>query len=300
VYDGTAADELVQRYYTSTLGRFMTPDPYMGNSGGPGDPNYPLSWNRYAYTAADPVNATDPQGTTYCFVNPSTGLTEECYDSVDVYGSAGALGGGGSHGGGGGSVDLTPTEKGAKSPGNYSIVSFLAQVQQFLKNTEATACKGLPDGMVISLSGTLAAALGGTASGEAVFNFNTGEISLFGSLGFTEGFVFPGANLQTGFIWGLGQSNSSFSGAFTSVSIGAGVIGGALAGSSNGLQNPFNVSAPLVASVGAQTPGVTYAYGTSYYSNAVGVGNLNNLAYQLLFPQLYQYMQDYQSLCGPK
>jgi hypothetical protein len=40
----------------------MTPDPYQGNSGGPGDPSDPQSWNRYAYTTGDPVNYNDPAG----------------------------------------------------------------------------------------------------------------------------------------------------------------------------------------------------------------------------------------------
>ena len=46
------------RYYSSTLGRFMTADPYM-NSAGPADPG---SWNRYTYTRGDPVNRFDPGG----------------------------------------------------------------------------------------------------------------------------------------------------------------------------------------------------------------------------------------------
>ena len=46
-----------QRYYSNTYGRFMTPDPISrGTAGGPGDPNNPQSWNKYAYTLGDPVN----------------------------------------------------------------------------------------------------------------------------------------------------------------------------------------------------------------------------------------------------
>jgi RHS repeat-associated protein len=51
------------RYYNSNLGRFWTPDPYMANNGGPGDPADPASWNRYAYVRGDPVNRVDPGGT---------------------------------------------------------------------------------------------------------------------------------------------------------------------------------------------------------------------------------------------
>jgi len=294
IYAGTASDGLVNRYYSNAYGRFMTPDPYKGRSGGPGDPNNPQSWNRYAYVLGDPVNWVDPAGLDNC----APGDILPCAIVVTSGNTPGA-----GPGGGGGPSNQTAQEKGqhaTPNPSGYteSLASFTQGLNLFLKSAESTACKGLPNGLVMSLSAMGAAGFGGTGSGEAVFNFNTGQISVFGSLGFTSGYAFPGASLQTGFIWGLGQSNNSYSGPFTSVSVGAGVIGGALATSSNGLQNPFNLSAPLVASIGAQTPGVTFAYGVSYYSNAVNVGNLNNLAYELLFPEIYQYMQGYQSLCG--
>ncbi len=52
-----------QRYYASSPGRFDTPDPdgagaELGDSG---------SWNRYAYTAGDPVNRTDATGQAFSF-----------------------------------------------------------------------------------------------------------------------------------------------------------------------------------------------------------------------------------------
>jgi RHS repeat-associated protein len=47
-----------QRFYNSTYGRFMSPDPYKA-SGGPGNPT---SWNRYAYVESDPVNHRDSTG----------------------------------------------------------------------------------------------------------------------------------------------------------------------------------------------------------------------------------------------
>ena len=58
----TGNDYADQRYYTSTLGRFMTPDPYNA-SVGPGDPG---SWNRYAHTRGDPINRQDPSGLDDC------------------------------------------------------------------------------------------------------------------------------------------------------------------------------------------------------------------------------------------
>lgn len=44
------------RHYSSTLGRFMSPDPL---SGSPGNPQ---SWNRYSYVQNNPLNATDSSG----------------------------------------------------------------------------------------------------------------------------------------------------------------------------------------------------------------------------------------------
>src|SRR5437879_5793228 len=52
-----------QRYYASSIGRFVNADPYKSNSGGPGDAGDPQSWNAYAYTESDPVNYYDPHGT---------------------------------------------------------------------------------------------------------------------------------------------------------------------------------------------------------------------------------------------
>jgi RHS repeat-associated protein len=56
--DATGLDYANQRYYSSTVARFLTPDPYQA-SGGAADPQ---SWNRYAYVQADPVNFSDATG----------------------------------------------------------------------------------------------------------------------------------------------------------------------------------------------------------------------------------------------
>ncbi len=57
--DGQGLDYAMNRYYSSVLGRFHTPDP-----GGirTSDPKKPGSWNRYMYTNDDPVNRHDPTG----------------------------------------------------------------------------------------------------------------------------------------------------------------------------------------------------------------------------------------------
>ncbi len=58
----TGLDYAMNRYYSNSLGRFMSPDPYKV-SAGPGDPQ---SWNRYSYTRSDPVNRVDPRGMSDC------------------------------------------------------------------------------------------------------------------------------------------------------------------------------------------------------------------------------------------
>ena len=64
--DATGLDYAQQRYYSSTLGRFISPDPYAGSAHA-GDPD---SWNRYAFVNNDPMDETDPTG--LC-TNDSTG-----------------------------------------------------------------------------------------------------------------------------------------------------------------------------------------------------------------------------------
>ena len=54
----TGNDYADQRYYTSTLGRFMTDDP----SGDGWDAENPQSWNTYAYSLGEPINLNDPTG----------------------------------------------------------------------------------------------------------------------------------------------------------------------------------------------------------------------------------------------
>jgi RHS repeat-associated protein len=51
-------DYAKNRFYSPTLGRFLSPDPYR-NSAGLADPG---SWNHYAYAGNDPVNFFDPAG----------------------------------------------------------------------------------------------------------------------------------------------------------------------------------------------------------------------------------------------
>ena len=51
-------DYAQNRYYASSLGRFLTPDPYEGSASA----SNPNSWNRYAFVKNDPMNRIDPNG----------------------------------------------------------------------------------------------------------------------------------------------------------------------------------------------------------------------------------------------
>ena len=54
----TGNDFFNARYYTSSYGRFMSPDP--ANAGA--DITNPQSWNAYAYVLGNPLALVDPSG----------------------------------------------------------------------------------------------------------------------------------------------------------------------------------------------------------------------------------------------
>ena len=56
--DATNLDYAQQRYYSSQIARFTTPDSYLGSA----TPEEPQSWNRYSYVRNDPANFLDPSG----------------------------------------------------------------------------------------------------------------------------------------------------------------------------------------------------------------------------------------------
>lgn len=72
------------RYYSSTMGRFMSPDPY--NAGA--NPINPQSWNMYSYVNNNPLNAIDPSGLDCIYLDDQKTSIEEiksgdCYSDGD-------------------------------------------------------------------------------------------------------------------------------------------------------------------------------------------------------------------------
>jgi len=54
--DGFGLMDYTARYYSSTLGRFVSPDTIIPQ------PGNPMAWDRYGYVNSNPVKYTDPSG----------------------------------------------------------------------------------------------------------------------------------------------------------------------------------------------------------------------------------------------
>jgi RHS repeat-associated protein len=54
----TGLDYAVNRYYSSIIGRFLSPDLMTADNA----TVLPQNWNKYAYVGGDPINKTDPAG----------------------------------------------------------------------------------------------------------------------------------------------------------------------------------------------------------------------------------------------
>jgi RHS repeat-associated protein len=66
-------DDFGARYYASTMGRFMSPDPLLSS----GRPENPQTWNRYTYGLNNPLSIIDPTGL-YNLVNNCAGDDSKC------------------------------------------------------------------------------------------------------------------------------------------------------------------------------------------------------------------------------
>ena len=68
-------DNFGERYFGSSFGRFMRPDP-SSVGGDIVDSESPQSWNMYSYVLNNPLSATDPDGLDCIYVNNDTGKYE--------------------------------------------------------------------------------------------------------------------------------------------------------------------------------------------------------------------------------
>ena len=136
----SSLDYAGNRYYDNVTGRFMTADPYLANSGGPGNVSDPQSWNRYAYTRGDPVNRYDPAG----LIDWAPGFYTGSADNLWV-GSIGPLfpvwvG----FGGGGGGKTVLAVNNLQKSGKNYDQVT--KTLQKILDSIDSNCLSFLQSG----------------------------------------------------------------------------------------------------------------------------------------------------------
>jgi hypothetical protein len=132
-----------------------------------------------------------------------------------------------------------------------------------------TACKAVPSGGVVGVSGGVGGVLSVGVGGEVVRNYNSGTTSVFGYGGAQAGWNGGGsASAYTGVVYGLTDDNSNYAGGFTGFNAGAGIgIFGAsssqgLSGGGRGLvPHPKQVTAVGasmgISAVGLVTGGLT-------------------------------------------
>jgi RHS repeat-associated protein len=122
-----------QRYYSSTLGRFLSPDPYKASNGGPGEPSDPQSWNRYAYAGNDPVDRYDPTGQFFLTPSPSPCMVDLINSNGDIYnGGFSCTDIDDGLGGLGFTVPSVPQLDVAFAPGTHSLLYVLAGDQAYV------------------------------------------------------------------------------------------------------------------------------------------------------------------------
>jgi RHS repeat-associated protein len=239
------------RHYAQAFGRFLQPDP-VGSI--VADPENPQSWHLYSYVWNNPFRYVDPTGLDVdqvgnCYWNtrtdPETGRTTYvgspvCFDQGSGTGSDGS----------------------STTPDSHPNPSVPQTIKQKI-------CSAIPSGRTIGASGGVGGVGSPGGGGEVLMNYNSGQVSVFGFGGLQIGWngVISGS-VYTGFVWGLNNSNSNYSGGFTGVNAGAG-LGGFAASSSGGLTggpgqlipNPRDVTAAGVSFgaglVGAVSGGVT-------------------------------------------
>src|ERR1700691_4582283 len=103
----TGLDYAKNRYYSSTWGRFMAPDPSHASM----HLQTPLSWNRYTYTLGDPIGGNDPRG-----LDSDDDGDDGCPDGQMCFFGGGSGGGSSAGCGGGGDGDgsvVTDTPSGS-------------------------------------------------------------------------------------------------------------------------------------------------------------------------------------------
>jgi RHS repeat-associated protein len=257
------------RQLSGTQGRWTSPDPYLGSM----SLANPQSLNRYGYVLGDPLGSSDLLGLqlTKLPCSNSEGCQTLCkFHNVYIFGIACDLFldslSGLNRATGGGSC-LPP---GVQGPPSADCLS-----EPTIKKT---ICSLIPNGRTTGVSGSLGGLFGPTGTGEMVRNWDTGEVSFFGSAGVSGGLVGAGANVFGGPVWGLSSGNSNYKSGSTTVSGSGTYVGGSVSFNSpgthdvNGSLNPKNFSGPVSLTVSLGVSNLPYSGGVSVtnYSNPKG------------------------------
>jgi RHS repeat-associated protein len=184
------------RYYSSRLGRFMGPDPLGGTA------NDPQSQNRYAYVGNNPSNFVDPFGMEKC---PPGLVWDGDLGACVIIGSGSGTappppapppGFGGDDPGTGGNCGGS-----ACPPGTGDGSSGGSGSSHSIANAIKKACGKAPDVLTVSVGGDFGA--GVTASGQigSASNGNSGEFSVYTSVGPSAGLIAYDAYVSGGAVF---------------------------------------------------------------------------------------------------
>ena len=253
------------RYYGSSMGRFMSPDPSALAFANPANPQ---SLNLYSYALNNPLRLIDPTGLTVCDGGISdAGPNQGNEDYYDTDSEQECRDSGGTPWEDQQSVTVTANAN-DDSAAYYSDYS--SQMVPVNSDPMGTICGAVPSGTVVSVSGN--GNYAGTAGSlDLVTNGRTGEVTGFFSPGYFAGAATAGGSLTGGYTFGnLGAGNSNFAGGFSGLSGGAGIYAGSAATSSGGPASPFSGISPTASghvttvSAGVQTSGRALSLNTTF------------------------------------
>jgi RHS repeat-associated protein len=210
--DGTASgtDYAMARKYAYSQGRFMSADPLAG------DVSNPQSLNRYSYVLNNPLSLNDPTGRVCAWTDENdqiTGFDDPPGAGGDTEDQCAAAGGTWY------STTETITVNANGDTYDTGPVGFFNSSGGgsggFFQQIMGAVCSVLPSGSTVTVSAAGGELIGFTGSAGSLVNYNTGEKSIFLSGGYFAGVNgLVSANVGTGAVYNLGDSNSNYSGPF--------------------------------------------------------------------------------------